>query len=239
MNKGVSFLADYIIQRARLLLSSIHLHNFWLYLKSEEDNWERSRTRWRETEPQFGLTWGRDISGDNFISKVSSYDAFSLEKTILEIGPGYGRLLTACQQQKIPFKKYVGADISIKNIKYLQEKFPDTNIDFIHGDAEAIKFDERFDLVLSSLTFKHLFPDFKKVLYNILNYVNPNGMFFFDLIEGNKRYFQYDGVTYLRFYLKVEIQKILNDVSLELVAFDQVQHDLDYSRLFVVARKPK
>ena len=63
-------------------------------------------------------------------------------------------------------------------------------------------------------------------------------MLFFDLIEGNSRYFEKDNTTYIRWYNKSEILEILKCVNLELVTFDQVQHDQDYIRLLVVARKP-
>ena len=204
----------------------------------EKVNWERSRERWRLCKPSISLTWEKDLSGDNFISKVSSFDVFSHEKTVLEIGPGYGRLLKSCMEKKIPFRKYVGVDISAENVKYLQENFQMPTINIIHADVEKVSLEESFDVVLSSLTFKHLYPSFEKALSNVMNYVNPGSMFFFDLIEGNSRYFEKDNTTYIRWYNKSEILEILKCVNLELVTFDQVQHDQDYIRLLVVARKP-
>lgn len=213
-----------------------------LLLESKDDISERSRTRWRQTKPDTALTWGARIAGDNFISKASSYGMFDPEKVILEIGPGYGRLLEACLRQKIPFKKYVAVDISLENVKYLRKTFPTTDVQIIHGDIEKASFEDRFDVILSSLTFKHLFPSFEEALRNVASFVNPGSMFFFDLIEGKKRYFEDDGVTYIRWYTRQEILRILCNVFLEVVAFDQIQHDLSNNftkRLFVVARKPK
>jgi SAM-dependent methyltransferase len=207
--------------------------------ESKESLWNISRERWRQAEPTDALTWGRMLTGDGFIAKVSSYEVFDHEKSILEIGVGYGRLLKACIEQKIPFKNYYGVDLSVKNVKHLQDIFPVANINIIQGDAEKVSFDARFDVVLSSLTFKHLFPSFENTLRNVVNYVNPGGMFFFDLIEGKNRYFEDDAVTYIRWYTRSEILQILDAVSLELVSFDQVQHDTDHSRLLVVVRKPK
>ena len=207
-------------------------------LESEEVAWQRSRMRWRQSGPDTHLTWRRDVTGDNFISTVSSYNVFSNETTVLEIGPGYGRLLKACLQQRIRFKSYVGVDISPKNVKYLRESFASADVRFVHGDIENVSFDARFDVVVSSLTFKHLFPSFEKVLRNVANYVNPGGIVFFDLVEGNGSNWENDGVTYIRHYTRPEILEILGNVSLELVAFDQVRHDPDHPRLLVVARKP-
>ena len=207
-------------------------------LLESEVAWQRSRIRWCQTGPDTHLTWRREVTGDNFISRVSSYNVFSNERTILEIGPGYGRLLKTCLQQQIRFKSYVGVDISPQNVKYLRENFPSAAVHFVHGDIENVSFDARFDVVVSSLTFKHLFPSFEKVLRNVANYVNPGGMVFFDLVEGNGSSWENDGVTYIRYYTRPEILEILGNVSLELVAFDQVRHDPDHPRLFVVARKP-
>ena len=199
---------------------------------------ERSRKRWQTSQPDAKLTWGKKLSGDNFISKVNSYAGFGLNKAILEIGPGYGRLLRSCLRLNMPFSQYVGLDISKENINYLRNTFTYDNVSFIQGDVENISFSTKFDRVLSSLTFKHFFPSFEKALRNIVNYVNPGGMFFFDLNEGKKRYFEGDGATYIRWYTRKEVREILSRLSLQLVAFDQVQHVRNYLRLFVIAKRP-
>lgn len=197
---------------------------------------ERSRIRWRESRPDSNLTWGIKLSGENFITKVNSYGGFGPDKAILEIGPGYGRLLRACLKLKMPFKQYVGLDISKKSIAHLRDNYNNENMTFIQGDVEKTSFDTKFDTVLSSLTFKHFFPSFEKALRNLANYVNPGGMFFFDLVEGNKRYFEGDGLTYIHWYTRGEVREILSHLSLQLVAFDEVQHAHNYLRLLVVAK---
>jgi 2-polyprenyl-3-methyl-5-hydroxy-6-metoxy-1,4-benzoquinol methylase len=85
-----------------------------------------AKTRWQNVEPDAGLTWGRqDINGDNFIQKVLVYGGFGREKNVLEIGPGWGRLLIALLKQNISFKSYTGVDLSAKNIEYLKRKYRD------------------------------------------------------------------------------------------------------------------
>ena len=207
--------------------------------EAKEDLWKRSRTRWRQSGPGNNLTWGLRVSGDSFISKVSSYHVFDFKKNILEVGAGYGRLLRSCLKQQVPFGKYVAIDISKENVRYLRKKFPGNKIHVVHGDAENCSFDTKFDVVLSSLTFKHLFPSFEKTLHNVANYVHPGGMFFFDLIEGNRRGFEDDGLTYFRWYERSEILEVLSNISIEFVAFDRVQHAPNFSRLLVIAKKPK
>jgi SAM-dependent methyltransferase len=199
---------------------------------------ERSRARWRASEPNAHLTWGIKLTGDNFIAEVKTYGAFSSDKNVLEIGAGYGRLLASCLRLKMPFKQYVGLDISEENIVYLRREFTEENIAFIQGDVEKVSLDIKFDVVLSSLTFKHLFPSFEKALRNVMNYVNPGGLFFFDLPEGQRRLFSDDGLTYIHEYTRTEVCEILSRLSLQLVAFDKVHHIHQFARLLVIGQKP-
>jgi hypothetical protein len=68
--------------------------------------------------------------------------------------------------------------------------------------------------------------------------MRPGALAVFDLIEGQRRYFAEDGVTYIRAYSRPEVEEILKAAGLELVAFDEVCHLPEYVRLLVVARKP-
>jgi SAM-dependent methyltransferase len=200
--------------------------------------WERSRERWRNAEPQTHLTWGREVTGDNFVLKMDSYGAFGAERSLLEIGPGYGRLLRSMTNRGDPFKRYLGVDLSSRNIAYLKETFADERIEFQQGDMETLELSERFDSIFSSLTFKHLFPSFERLLLNASRSMAVGGMAFFDLIEGAGEHFENDGVTYLRHYTKDEVLEILERVGLKLVNWDEVLHTPQHSRLLVVATKP-
>lgn len=203
----------------------------------DEKTWERSRQRWIWGEPAPQLTWGKRIKGDAFVAKVRAYGAFGPVKSILEIGPGYGRLLMACFDLEIPFARYVGVDIAPANVDYLSKTFVDPRVSFIQGDIETIDLPGTFDAVLSSLTLKHLYPTFEKAMVNIARQLNPGAVVAFDLIEGEKAYFEQDAATYLRWYSRDEVRGILARAGLELKAFDTVQHDAEYARLLVVAMK--
>lgn len=227
----------------RDLLGITELHErvdrlYTLLLESKEEVYERSKVRWLQSKPTIDLTWGKKITGDAFVSKVVSYSVFDQNKTILEVGAGYGRLLKSCLKLKVPFKKYIAVDISKRNVDYLRKTFPMENIHILHGNIEELRLPVNVDVILSSLTFKHLFPSFERALCNITKYANPNSTFFFDLIEGESRIFEGDNITYIRSYSRNEILKILGNSNLQLIAFDYVQHTRQYSRLFVVARKP-
>lgn len=205
---------------------------------SEEQMKADARKRWINAKPNKHLTWGKEVSGDAFIKKVLTYVNFQPNKNILEIGPGYGRLLKAILKENLPFKNYYGVDLSPENVYYLKNTFNAPNINFINGNAEDIMLDIKFDIILSSLTFKHMFPTFEKALHNISTYMVQNGMIFFDLIEGNIGFFDEDG-TYLKYYNKSQVTNLLRYSKFELVGFDDVIHSPGFSRLLVIAKKLK
>ena len=198
---------------------------------------ERSKTRWRDTAPTTNLTWDRPLAGDAFIAKAVEYRAFGDGRAILEIGPGYGRLPKAILKMQIPFSQYRGLDISAKNVTYLSGQFTDPRIGFIYGDAESASLPQKFDVVISSLVLKHIFPSFEKALTNVSSYLNPGAVVVFDVIEGHKQFFEDDEVTYIRYYTRDELTEIVERSELQLVAFDEVVHDADHPRLLVVAKK--
>jgi hypothetical protein len=206
------------------------------FVKSKDVLWQRSRARWRQAQPTPDLTWGTELNGDSFIDKAILWEAFSSDRTILEIGPGYGRLLKSCLHRGVPFRLYQAVDISSANVQWLRGKFRDPRVSFLLGDAESITLDSRFDVMFSSLTFKHLYPTFEVALTNIVKYANAGAMFLIDLREGTTRLFEADRVTYIRCYTRSEIRAILDRVGLDIVAFDYVIHDPAHRRLLVVAK---
>ena len=92
--------------------------------------------------------------------------------------------------------------------------------------------------MVSSLTFKHLFPSFERALSNLAGQMAAGGVVLFDLIEGSRRYFEDDGVTYIRWYERDEVEALLRACGLEPVAFEEVRHHATLARLLVVARRP-
>jgi SAM-dependent methyltransferase len=216
-----------------------HLYNRVKALEDAPDPfWTKSRRRWINDNPTVGLTWGKKLSGDRFIEKIISYNTLKSNISILEVGPGYGRLLESLIKFNFKFKKYVGVDISSNNIEYLNKTFKDDRISFVLGDFERMVLVDRFDLAISSLTFKHLYPSFEKLLLNISQHLMVGGYIFFDLIEDVPvTYFENDGNTFIRHYTREEIDEILHQTTFQLVAYDKVIHDEEHHRLLVVARK--
>ena len=200
---------------------------------------ERAQVMWRMAQPTATwLTWGMEITGEAFIAKAESHGVFGPDKAILEIGPGYGRLLAECLRRELPFKKYVAVDISPANVKHLGETFDRDDFAVVNDDIETVTLDDRFDVVFSSLTLKHLYPSFETALRNVARHLNPGATVIFDVPEGEFSSFSpADDVTYVRGYSRAELEGMLPGIPLELVAFDEVVHAPGQERLLVVARK--
>ena len=229
--RRISVLEQRLDERLDRLETQLH--------ESHDDVRDRSRARWREARPDIHLTWGGELPGEPFVEKAEAHGAFGASKTVLEVGPGYGRLLATCVERGVEFGSYIGIDLSPDNIAHLESRFPQPNVRFVEGDVEQVALDEDVDSLIASLTFKHLFPSFEQALRNLRPRMRPGAVAVFDLIEGERRFFEPDGVTYIRWYTRAEVEAILARVSLELVAFDEVRHLPEQPRLLVVARAPE
>jgi ubiquinone/menaquinone biosynthesis C-methylase UbiE len=202
-----------------------------------DPRWSRSRERWRAAGPTTNLTWGAEVSGDAFIERAAGHGAFGPDRHVLEIGPGYGRLLDAANGT-VEFASWTGVDLSAENVAYLQKRYDDPRVSFVQAEVETVRLETAPDSVVSSLTFKHLFPSFEAALANLTPQLVPGATLTFDLIEGEGSYFEDDGVTYIRWYSKTEVEEILRRCGLEPAGFDEVRHLPELTRMLVLARKP-
>jgi SAM-dependent methyltransferase len=199
---------------------------------------ERSKSRWREAPPDPGLTWGVQVSGEPAVEAAERFGVFGPGRAVLEIGPGYGRILDAALRREVEFRRYVGLDLSEDNVSHLRARFGDPRVEFVHGDVESFSLDEPIDAAISFLTFKHIYPTFQAALENLRRQLRPGGQVVFDLIEGSREYFHRDQVTFMREYTRAQAEQIVRAASLELVAIDQVEHAPGRTRMLVVARLP-
>jgi SAM-dependent methyltransferase len=141
--------------------------------------------RWQVAGPDADLTWGVEVTGDAFVAKVQQYCASTPETSILEIGPGYGRLLKTMIRNDLPFGNYVGVDLSAQNCQWLRQNFGKPGISFINADAATVRLPGPFDLLISSLTLKHVYPTLQPVLANLAPQASPDSKFVFDLLEAD------------------------------------------------------
>ncbi len=209
--------------------------------ESYDERRARSTSRWRETTPNIGLTWGMELSAVPFITAVEKHGGFRAGGAdgprVLEIGPGYGRLVGGAIDAGVPFVRWTGLDLSEKNVAHLTSKFSADRTRFLQGDAMDADLDEPWDLLVSSLTIKHIYPSFEPALENLLRFAAPEALIIVDLIEGSGSMFEDNQVTYIRRYSKPELTEMMERLGLKDVAFDSVVHAKGYERLLLIARR--
>jgi len=217
------------------------------------ENWKKG---FDETRPLTEHNIWANLNGDVFVKLANKWNIFSPDKSILELGPGTGRILSSILSLNIPFKSYTAVDISQQNIKNLTEKFGNNNINFVESDFSSVSLPQTYDIMISSSTLKHQYPTFRTALENIQKFVNKDGIFFFDLRENyDSNYYResltellesgplinnwdYYNNTYVGVYHQNEVKLILNNLSHEITGFDHVIHDEKLGeRLVVISRK--
>lgn len=163
---------------------------------------------------------------------LATHFRFDANSDLLEIGPGYGRILQSILDKGLPFRSYTGIDLSEANVQFLAEAFSDDRISFICGDAETHCFETSFDAVFSAATFKHIHPTIGVLVENLRRAMNPSGQLVFDFIPGERA--DFDRHTWMRYYQPDEIVSMLEPLGFR-VAFDQVIHDVDLIRTVAIA----
>lgn len=189
-----------------------------------------SRRRWSGDEPPAGLTWGSLMTGDSLWTLYEKHQFFTPSVRILEIGPGYGRLLKTALNRKIAFESYTALELSKARVDRLRREFDLKNVHFIQGDIDTWRPLCTFDVVICSSTFEHLFPSCSQALTNIYQYLAPRGVVFIDFIRNVQRkvfsnlirkivYFEPNG-TYVRIYLKDELARLFVEHGFMVRAID-------------------
>lgn len=108
--------------------------------------------------------------GEKFIRSMQ----LDKSKSVLEIGIGTGRLAT----RVAPLcKSFFGIDISPKTIARAHENLISlNNVHLVCGDFSSFEFNEKFDVIYSSLTFMHV-EDKKSAIEKVASLLNDNGIF--------------------------------------------------------------
>ena len=101
------------------------------------------------------------------------------EKKILDLGCGYGENDKYCRD--LGAKEILGIDISEHMIKIAEKNNTDENIKYkVMAMEDISKIKEKFDIVISSLAF-HYVKDYEKLIKDIYNLLNDNGILIFSI----------------------------------------------------------
>jgi len=205
----------------------------------EPQNHERllglSKQRWRGDEPADGLTWGVPMVGDEFVRFLTSHVTLTASSTIVEIGPGYGRILDALLKQAVPFGRYIGLEISPARVARLWKQFQDPRIEFREADVLGdFKLNAMADLTFSSAVFEHLYPDFGNALDAIAQFTKPGGSTLIDFIRDDERLDQsgswFDHETYIRVYSIQELKELFEKNGFLIREFGRISFGRDALR---------
>lgn len=164
--------------------------------------------------------------GQAFIDKME----LDKNKSILEIGVGTGRLAVRvaplCGQ-------FCGIDISPKTIERAKENLAEyRNVELICADFLSYKFDRKFDVIYSSLTFMHI-EDKQKTVNKIAGLLNDAGRFVLSIDKNQSEYIDTgtrkikiypDNVEKMAEYIRAAGFTILN------------RHDTEFATIFVVQK---
>jgi SAM-dependent methyltransferase len=190
-------------------------------LHQEQGRLTLSKQRWRGDEPDNGLTWGVRMVGDEFIRFLRDRTALNGSSVVVEIGPGYGRILQAFLQAGLPFQRYIGIEISKARVERLRQQFQDPRIEFREADILA-DFDLNgvADLTFSSAVFEHLYPDFSIALNTISRFTRPGGAVVIDFIrddnDTDRAAAWFDKETYMRLYPSKELKEFFQKSGLHV-----------------------
>ncbi len=106
--------------------------------------------------------------GDPFVDILASRRIWDERTRIVEIGPGYGRIIEAILQRGLPVSHYTGLELSAARIARLKKRYPAQRVSFIEGDIlGSVTLNESADLVFGAAVFEHFYPDFGAALRTI------------------------------------------------------------------------
>ncbi len=119
--------------------------------------------------------------GQEFINRME----LNLEKSVLEIGVGTGRLAIRVAPE---CKNFCGIDISPKTIDRAKENLNSfKNVRLICDDILTHDFENLFDVIYSSLTFMHI-SEKQTAFDTIANLLVPNGKFLLSIDKNQDRF---------------------------------------------------
>jgi len=181
-------------------------------MTSSSSNWYK---RWRTKEEHEGLTWGMAIDGTQFYEAFLKTGSKIDENDIVcEIGAGYGRIFDTFSE-KFSFKKWYMVEISPKRSEDLKRKYKnDPGVVVLCQNVDLLELPEKFDVGISSLTFKHLYPDCSIAFSNVSRYMKKDGFFVFDIIVSDKDSILFEEASIVNCFAEDTLKDFINFAGL-------------------------
>jgi hypothetical protein len=186
-----------------------------------------------------GVTWGFQLSGDEIVERLQSQKLLKKKSRIVEVGPGYCRLLRSLIKRRIPIRQYLAVDVSKQACDLVQQighrRRLGQRVKAICEDARTVSLPFAPTLVISSLTLHHLYPTFESVLQNLTPQMAERAHMVFDVPVGDcpRSHWpqdQDDPPHFWKKYSNEEVVTILKNVNLTIVSRQPVDW-LYYNRV--------
>lgn len=155
----------------------------------------------------------------------------SQEKSILEIGVGSGRIaVKVCGLCKI----FTGIDISSKTIERASENLKEfNNVNLVCGDFLTCDFNEKFDVIYSTLTFMHI-QDKHAAMKNVMNLLDDKGRFVLSIDKNNNDIIDY-GTRIIKIYPD-SVENITNCIDKTGLSIIK-QFETEFAHIFVSVKE--
>lgn len=190
----------------------------------EKPDLRLSQKRWRDDEPDVGLTWGVSMTGDSLVDLYCRHRSFAGGDRILEIGPGYGRILKAMRARALSYGSYVGVDLSAARVARLNAGLGDDRTRFVQGDVNEWRDADGFDVVVCSSTFEHLFPNCSAALHNLRSQLRPGATLFIDFIDSETDHETFEGSgTFIRWYSEPTLRALFEAAGLDVTSVERLE----------------
>ncbi|MBR6099564.1 malonyl-ACP O-methyltransferase BioC [bacterium] len=155
------------------------------------------------------------------IAKILSEYEF---ENVLEIGAGSG-LLTAQIAKHIRYNEYYANDLVEKSEVYVKKYIP--NVKFFSGDFRKIKFNQKFDLVVSNAVFQW-YENLDKIFEQCKNLLNPNGVLAFSTFSPDN-FREIKAITGLSLEYKTEKEIIsVLKKDFEIITSETTEHKMTF-----------
>lgn len=151
-------------------------------------------------------------------------------KSVLEIGVGTGRLAV----RVAPLcGEFCGIDISPKTIDRANENLVEyRNIDLICADFLSYKFDRKFDVIYSSLTFMHI-EDKQRAINKVETLLKDGGKFVLSIDKSKSEYID-TGTRKIKIYPDTKEKTVEYIKAAGLTILNQ--YDTEFATIFVVQK---
>ena len=206
-----------------------------------------NRASFRTAAVRAQARWKNPVAAQNaqgekeFLRHLLRAAHFNPALRILEIGSGQGELLDRILKRKRPFGSYLGLDLSRANVDALHNRFANSKISFLHGDAARYPFNSHFDLVIASSICDTLFPSFLPLLKNVTRVLPAGRLFAFDLsVEDDRASIsraEWKGDNFSRLYSQAEVRRQLGLVGMEMLSAEIYENTAGEHRVFITSVK--